>query len=199
MDQLLWMIDFLPDWFWTILLILGIILLLAGWLLKKIPIIKNYSIPINILGVVFTLSGVYFQGVVANENKWIQRIDELEEEVKIKEEQMKAATEKLAAETQAKNNVILEAGAKQAELSGKLNTALKAAAKNPNATPQTIIQDLSAEEKKKYENMNSQQKTEYESKIADLIKNAKECPIVPSLIIEKLNEAAQPPIKGDKK
>jgi len=70
MWQITWMLSFLPDWFWSLVLIAGVIGLIASWILKKIPFISNNALPIKVISIILLLVGVYFQGVIANEEKW---------------------------------------------------------------------------------------------------------------------------------
>ena len=81
MSQLTWMVSLIPDWFWTVVLVAGVLGIVAAWLLKFIPFVSTYRIPIQIGSVVALLIGVYFQGVVANEEKWQNKIADLEKQV----------------------------------------------------------------------------------------------------------------------
>jgi hypothetical protein len=81
MSQLIWMINLIPDIFWTLLLWAGVLSVIASYLLGKIPFVSQYKIPLRVGGVVAVLIGVYFYGVIANEEKWQARIKELEEKV----------------------------------------------------------------------------------------------------------------------
>ena len=85
MSQLIWMINLIPDIFWTLLLWAGVLSIVASYLLGKIPFVQQYKIPLRVGGVVAVLIGVYFYGVIANEAKWQARIKELEEKVAIAE------------------------------------------------------------------------------------------------------------------
>jgi hypothetical protein len=85
MSQLIWMINLIPDMFWTLLLWAGVLSVIASYLLGKIPFVQQYKIPLRVGGVVAVLIGVYFYGVIANEAKWQARIKELEEQVKVAE------------------------------------------------------------------------------------------------------------------
>jgi hypothetical protein len=75
------MINLIPDIFWTLLLWAGVLSVIASYLLGKIPFVSQYKIPLRVGGVVAVLIGVYFYGVIANEEKWQARIKELEEKV----------------------------------------------------------------------------------------------------------------------
>ena len=85
MSQLIWMINLIPDIFWTLLLWAGVLSVVASYLLGKIPFVKQYKIPLRVGGVIAVLIGVYFYGVIANEEKWQARIKELEEKVAVAE------------------------------------------------------------------------------------------------------------------
>lgn len=85
MSQLIWMINLIPDIFWTLLLWAGVLSVIASYLLGKIAFVSQYRIPLRVGGVVAILIGVYFYGVIANEAKWQARIKELEEKVAVAE------------------------------------------------------------------------------------------------------------------
>lgn len=115
MWQLTWMLSLLPDWFWTLVLIAGVLAVLAAWVLKSIPFISNYRLPIQVGGTLALLVGIYFQGVIANEEKWQAKIKELEEQVRIAEEKSKDINVKVEEKIVYKDRVIKERGQKQIE------------------------------------------------------------------------------------
>ena len=79
--QLTWILSFIPDWFWTLVLIFGILGTLAAWVLKFIPFVSTYRLPIQVASIIALVAGVYFQGVIANEAKWQDKIAELQKKV----------------------------------------------------------------------------------------------------------------------
>lgn len=81
MSQIIWILSFIPDWFWTLVLIFGILGILASWVLKFIPFISTYRLPIQVASIIALVVGVYFQGVIANEAKWQGKIAELQQKV----------------------------------------------------------------------------------------------------------------------
>lgn len=105
MWQITWMLGLLPDWFWTLVLIVGILAVLAAWVLKFVPFVSTYRLPIQVGGVLALLVGVYFQGVIANEAKWQAEMARLEEAVKKGEQEAKELNNKLAEEIAGKKNV----------------------------------------------------------------------------------------------
>ena len=90
MWQLHWMINLIPDsffiWITYLLFSLGIILYLASKLVVWIPVIAQYKIPAELVGVVLLIIGAYLFGSHDNEAVWQSQIKELEEQVKIAEE-----------------------------------------------------------------------------------------------------------------
>lgn len=87
----MWILQFLPDsliiWFCNILLLAGIVLTVAGWFAHRIPFVYHYQLPFKIVGVVLLVLGVYFRGGVAVEQEWRDRVHQLEEKLKLAQEQ----------------------------------------------------------------------------------------------------------------
>jgi len=75
------MLSFIPDWFWTLVLISGILGTLATWVLKFIPFVSTYRLPIQVASIIALIAGVYFQGVIANEAKWQDKIADLQKQI----------------------------------------------------------------------------------------------------------------------
>lgn len=95
MWQLTWMFGFLPSWFWTLLLIAGILMVLASWVLKFIPFVGTYRLPIQVAGVLSLVTSIWFLGAASNEEKWKARVAEAEQKVKVAEAQSKELNEQL--------------------------------------------------------------------------------------------------------
>ena len=181
MGQLLYLLSFLPDWFWGLVLTVGILATLAAWVLRMIPFVKTYSLPLNVAGVLITLSGVYYQGVIANEEKWMQRIDELEEAVKEAESKAKETNTVIQKEIVYQDRVIKEKGQKQIQYIDRIVQG--------DTIKETIVKDMSPE-----------QKAAFEKELEALKNNIKNCP-VPKIVIDEHNKAAvnPTPAKGEKK
>ena len=81
MMQITWMLGLLPDWFWTVVLIAGVLGILASWVLKFVPFVSTYRLPIQVGSIIALLVGVYFQGFIANEAKWQNEIAALQKKV----------------------------------------------------------------------------------------------------------------------
>ena len=79
---MLWILSFLPDWIYYGILGLGLVGLAVTYLLKFIPIpaIYIYKTPIQLVSIAMIAFGVYMSGVIANEQKWKDRVAQLEKE-----------------------------------------------------------------------------------------------------------------------
>lgn len=176
MWQITWMLSLLPDWFWTLVLFAGILGILAAWVLKFVPFVSQYKLPIQVGSVLCLLVGVYFQGVIANEEKYKSEHARLKEEVAKAEAAFKSANEELSKAQAERDNAISEKGKSITKtidrfIKGNTVTVTKEIVKERN---------LSEEERKKLE-----------IQIEELKRAERECR-VPSLLIEQINQAAQP-------
>ncbi len=113
MWQITWMLSLLPDWFWTLVLITGIIGALAAWVLTFVPFVSKYRLPMTVGSVLLLVTGVYFQGVIANEAKWQAKMDELEAQVVKAEAAAKEKNVEVQKEIVYKDRVVKEKGQTQ--------------------------------------------------------------------------------------
>jgi hypothetical protein len=115
MSQLTWMVSLIPDWFWTLVLIAGVVGILASWILKFIPFVSTYRLPIQVSAVIALLVGIYFQGVTANEAKWQAKIVELQQQIAEAETKSKETNVIVQEKIVTKTKVIKEKGKTQIE------------------------------------------------------------------------------------
>lgn len=78
----MWILQFLPDWIFYAILVIGVIGFGITYLLKFIPIpaIFVYRTPIQLISVAMIALGVYMSGAIANEQAWKDRVANLEKE-----------------------------------------------------------------------------------------------------------------------
>ena len=104
----MWILHFLPDalilWICNIVLLAGILLTVTAFFIKRIPIINQYRIPAQVLGIALLVAGVYWRGGYAIEMEWRERVAEAEArvaaaEAKSAEENVKIVT-KVVTKTQ---------------------------------------------------------------------------------------------------
>jgi len=90
MSQLNWMFSLIPDsflvWVYYLLLFSGIALYIASKLIKWIPLMGQYKLPAELIGVILLVVGSYFYGGYGVEMSWRDRVKELEAKVKVAEE-----------------------------------------------------------------------------------------------------------------
>ena len=91
MWRLGWMTSLIPDsifiWLTYGLFGLGILLYVASKLVAWLPMISQYKLPAELVGVVFLVVGSYLFGSYGTEMAWRERVAELEAKVKAAEEQ----------------------------------------------------------------------------------------------------------------
>jgi len=89
MSQLVWMFSLLPDSIFVMLTYVifaaGLLLYIASKMVQWIPIMAQYRIPAELVGVLCLCAGAYFFGWRGNEEHWLARIKELEQKVAIAE------------------------------------------------------------------------------------------------------------------
>ena len=89
MSQIVWMFSLLPDSIFVMLtyaiFAAGLVLYIASKLVQWIPIMMQYRVPAELVGVLCLCIGAYFFGWRGNEEHWLARIKELEEKVAIAE------------------------------------------------------------------------------------------------------------------
>ena len=73
MFQLTWMLGFIPEWFWTLLLISGAVAFAAARFFPQFPL--------KIGGIAAIIISVWFLGAASNEAKWEARVKELEAKI----------------------------------------------------------------------------------------------------------------------
>ena len=104
--------SFLPDWFVTyfvhIILIVGAVGTFAASIVIRIPFISNYGRLVKPIGMILLVVGIFLEGMNWNERGWQARIKEIQEKVKIAEQQSKDANDKLDLALKEKNKVIKE-------------------------------------------------------------------------------------------
>jgi hypothetical protein len=68
---------------------IGVIATLIGFIAHKIPLISIHGKTIKICGLIIFVIGVYLEGALSMESHWREKINELEEKVRVAEENAK--------------------------------------------------------------------------------------------------------------
>lgn len=99
----MFLLNFIPDillsFFVNTILILGVVGTIASSMfrlvIQYVPTLIPYRTAIQVVSVLLLVVGVYFKGGIAVEQKWRDRVRELEEKVAAAEVQSKATNEKI--------------------------------------------------------------------------------------------------------
>ena len=93
----MWLISLLPDsmmvWLVHLITLAGLAALGISFFLSNIPWIGQYGKILKIAGAIALVLGIYFEGGVATEQKWRDRVTELEAKVKEAEEKSAVVNE----------------------------------------------------------------------------------------------------------
>lgn len=165
----MWLLNFLPDWFFHLITLLGIGGIVSSFFLGMVPLISKYKLPLQVISIVLLVGGIYMEGAMSNEEKWQTMVKEME--VKVKEAEVKSieANQALEATILQKTTVIKEKGKTRIEYINRL----------VEGRTVEIVKDMSAEEKEAF--------MKKQKELQDALKN---CP-VPRIIVEEHNKVVE--------
>ena len=110
----MWILHFLPDalilWVCNIVLLAGILLTVTAFFIKRIPVINQYRIPAQVLGIALLVAGVYWRGGYAIEMEWRERVAEVEARVAAAEAKSAEENVKIVTKVVTKTQVIRTRG-----------------------------------------------------------------------------------------
>ena len=112
MGQLGWMLSLIPDsifvWIYYIFTIAGFGLYIGSKLVKWIPLIGQYKLPAELVGVVLLVVGAYLFGGHNVQQAWLARVAELEAKVKVAEEKSQQVNKVIETKVVTKIKVVKE-------------------------------------------------------------------------------------------
>lgn len=85
----MWLMNFLPNWIFHAILLAGVLGLIASLVLKFIPFINTYKLPVQVVAILLIVTGVWFEGAISNQAEWEARVAEMQ--VKVAEAEAKSA------------------------------------------------------------------------------------------------------------
>jgi hypothetical protein len=106
----MWILNWLPDFVFHLILIVGVLALLAGWALRMVPLVNKYALPIQVVGVLLTILGVWYEGGIAKDAEWKARVAELETQVAQAEAKSAQVNTKVVTKVITKTQVIKQKG-----------------------------------------------------------------------------------------
>jgi hypothetical protein len=106
----MWYLSLLPNAFFHAIVIAGLLAVLGSMVLKKIPFVDKYYIPMRIVGFVVFTFGIYFEGGLANEEQWVAKVKEMEAKVAVAGAEGKKETIKIQQKVVVQEKIIREKG-----------------------------------------------------------------------------------------
>ena len=89
------LLNFVPDIFFHLLLIVGILGLIAGYLLNNIPFISTNAKTIQVVAILVTVVAVWFEGGISRDKEYREQIAELKVKIAQAEKESAEANTKL--------------------------------------------------------------------------------------------------------
>lgn len=114
---MIWLLSFLPNFVFHLIVIVGILGLLASQFFSFIPFVSTYTSPIKIASIGLLVVGIWFEGGISNNDAWLAKVRELEFQVAKAEAKSNEANVLLTSQLAAKNKEIAKS---QAELKIKI-------------------------------------------------------------------------------
>lgn len=106
----MWYISLLPSIFFHTILAVGLLCIFVSMVLKVVPFVSTYYIPIRIVGFVLFVLGVYFEGGLGIHAAMMERIKEMEAKVAAAEVESKKENIKIQEKIVYKQQIIREKG-----------------------------------------------------------------------------------------
>ena len=110
MWQIMWLLNLMPDWFYHLIVVVSILGLIVASVLKFVPFVSTYRLPIQVISALLLVFGVWMEGGIVNEAKWEARVKELEDKVKIAEEKSKEKNVEIQEKVITQTKVVKEKG-----------------------------------------------------------------------------------------
>jgi len=110
----MWILHLLPDtlilWICNSLIAAGFLLTVAAFFIQTVPLLNQYRLPAQVLGIALLVVGVYWSGGYAVESEWRERVAELELKVAAAEKQSAEVNTEIITKIVTKTKVIRERG-----------------------------------------------------------------------------------------
>jgi hypothetical protein len=119
----MWIVNFLPDFVFHLLLIAGLLGLAGSFVLDSIPFVSTNAKAIQLAGAVVLAIALFFEGAISDNAAWQARVKELELKVARAETQSAEANGQLSKALSAKDKEIALA---QAELKNRIRAGAAA-------------------------------------------------------------------------
>ena len=92
----MWLLNFLPDFVFHLMLLVGLVAIGASFVLQFVPFVSQYKLPIQVAGIILTVVAVWYEGGIAKDAEYKIRIAEMELKISKAETAAAEANTKLA-------------------------------------------------------------------------------------------------------
>ena len=107
----MWYLSLLPSIVFHAILAAGLLCIFVSMVLKVVPFVSTYYIPIRIVGFVLFVLGVYFEGGLGIQAAMMERVKEMEAKVAAAEAESKKENIKIQEKIVYKQQIVREKGA----------------------------------------------------------------------------------------
>ena len=77
----MWILKFLPDFVFHLIFVVGLLGLAASLVLKFIPFVAQYRVPIQVAASIMIAVGLYMEGAISDNTAWVDRVHAMEKKV----------------------------------------------------------------------------------------------------------------------
>ena len=74
----MWILNWLPEFVFHLILSIGLLGLISSFLLGLIPFVNTYKIPLQIVSILLLVIGIWFEGAICANKAWEQKVSQLE-------------------------------------------------------------------------------------------------------------------------
>lgn len=106
----MFLLDFLPFWIFHLIVLAGVGGLIASIVLKFVPFVSTYRLPIQVGAIVLLVFGVFMEGGVSNQERWEAKVAEAKLEMAKKEAESAEASVKVVTKYIDRVTVVKENG-----------------------------------------------------------------------------------------
>ena len=106
----MWLLQWLPNWIFYAVLLVGVFGLVMSYFLRFIPFLYMYKTPIQIGSVAAIAIGTFMTGAIYDNESWLAKVKEMEAKVAAAEEQSKEENVKIVEKVVTKTQVIKTRG-----------------------------------------------------------------------------------------
>jgi hypothetical protein len=85
----MWILKWLPDFVFYAILLAGLAGIAASFVLKFVPFVAQYRLPIQWAAGILTAFGLYMTGAISDNDAWLARVADLERQVAVAEARSK--------------------------------------------------------------------------------------------------------------